>query len=543
MVEAFDVDEAVFLENLNAAIQDKNMIMHLFRYGHFYYNVGLVFLHCANLFTTISEEEIVIFFRLLSSIFHLLSVWLLYIYAKRYFNKTTAIISASLLMVSSKTLLFYSQNLHPDTAQVFFVILAFFSMSLFLENPNWKRALFSSFLLGVCFGVKYVGIFILPIYFSLVFLMLKHPILFLSKKAKLTLVFVLSAIYIFCFSPTILSNYLSYEFNADSVLIKGFFIIQLGICALVTLNLALIFIKKDKYLLIDKTLISLVSAAIFIVGFALSSPYSFHQLNVLRILDNMTEMFTHGIHFSTDNAIESWIRAIVSSKTIPAPVLIILLGTPLIFLMTKKKNKHMWLIICWVCFFSIYLTIAVKLRNPHYIIPILPFIFILVGETVHAILLKLTDKIVFSGYIISLVILSYFGIAMFGFRNEIISSKTNSDELTAGLWIEEHIDPKKIILSDQYTYIPKPIEKIKFWALNDKKTQGTKHTYLLINNKAHNIYLDSTKADKYIAGVQVFMASYRFYTKLNVNTHESYTLIKDFGKVKLFKLTKPILTK
>ena len=97
--------------------------------------------------------------RLVSVLFGVLSVYLVYLITYKLFNKKAGLLAGWFLAISY----FHSVNSHfaqTWTIQTFFILLAlYFAVSVYLkEKNNWRDYLLGGFLIGLSFGVNFVGI-------------------------------------------------------------------------------------------------------------------------------------------------------------------------------------------------------------------------------------------------------------------------------------------------------------------------------------------------------------------------------------------------
>ena len=143
-------DEAVYL-GLAKSIQN----------GHYQINIGDETNRAPLYPFIISFFPIDILARLFSLLCGALTVFIVYTFTKKLFDKKTAII-ASLLLATSNTFLFYSQKILTESLFALLFMLALFSF--YLGEKNKKYFILSGILTGLAFLTRYPGIVLIPIF-------------------------------------------------------------------------------------------------------------------------------------------------------------------------------------------------------------------------------------------------------------------------------------------------------------------------------------------------------------------------------------------
>ncbi len=435
MVDAFDVDESLYLKNMIEAIENNSMIIHLHWYGHFYYNTGLVLLHLLDVFMAVGEQEITIGFRLLSSIFHLLSCVTLYLFCKRYFSQMTGAIAAVLLLLASPSLSFYSVNIHPDTTQLFFIIASIFSLSLLAESPSLKKAIVTAVVLGCCFGTKYMGMFMLPLFSVIIITRLNTPIFKFSHSIKLLIILMICGLSAWLFYPPLVLAFLEEKHNFSPQSVRYFYVLQAGVIAILLINIVAFVLYKNWKNVHDKSLVLLLGALVFVGVFAFTNPCGFYHLNFLKLFLRHADGINNGVAFNDGSSFVAWL-GIITKNISAAPLLIGLLAVP-VRLYVKKNNTTRVIMYSWLLVYSCFLLFGVKLRFAHYALPLAPFIFIAFGELIEAIADRLSKgKMVFITAIM-IGITAYFGLQLLAFKQTRIAARQNAVQLEVAKWLEE----------------------------------------------------------------------------------------------------------
>lgn len=131
-------------------------------YGGFYFMLCLALAYPAQCLTSLDEPTVLILSRLVSVLFGALSLCGLYLLGQRLFDKMTALL-ATIIMMVSWVFIFWSVSDHPDSAQVFFLLMALYGCVRLIETSLIKWLLFASLCAALSFSIKYVGIFMLPV--------------------------------------------------------------------------------------------------------------------------------------------------------------------------------------------------------------------------------------------------------------------------------------------------------------------------------------------------------------------------------------------
>lgn len=107
----------------------------------------------------------VIIARLISMIFGILTIILIYSFTKRYWNKRIALISTSLMAFAYHSI-FISLVIAIDPIFMFFTSLAIYS--IFLYGENEIRIEWVGIIIGLCLLIKYPAILLYPFFFLIV---------------------------------------------------------------------------------------------------------------------------------------------------------------------------------------------------------------------------------------------------------------------------------------------------------------------------------------------------------------------------------------
>ncbi|MDF1547523.1 MAG: glycosyltransferase family 39 protein, partial [Bacteroidales bacterium] len=168
VARAFITDEADLCEIIIKSINN-NEEFKFDAYGFFYYKSGIVILKVIDKVAVVSERTVLIFFRLYSWFYFLALVLVLTLLTYKLTGIYGAFFALALSFIASPNLLLYAAMLHPDVAQVFFIVLSLYWLYLFVSNrKNWY-ILLSAASAALAFSCKYSGVLLLPAIYTAIF--------------------------------------------------------------------------------------------------------------------------------------------------------------------------------------------------------------------------------------------------------------------------------------------------------------------------------------------------------------------------------------
>lgn len=552
MVDAFNVDESEFLQLLKNEVKSHEFNMHFYMYSHLYFNTGLLPLIVWDFFSPVSEQHIVILFRLLSALYFLGTVLVVFLIGKKFFGKITAWLSVILLLTISSLLFAYSSMLHPDTAQLFFISLGiYFCCRYFDSGKQWKHLAFAAFAAGLAFGTKYAGIMLMPVIAGI-------DLLVKTERQKIHPLKLWSAFF-FCFAAALLLDknlIMKYvPFNENS---EGFYLLAFAgrILSMAGGGLILAYIIFRKKFLQNNNIgwfseklvnMSLLSG-IFIIAFALSSPGCLSGLNFVNGFINVTDLARYGHWFRVSLGVKGWLEILVSRGVLNYVVFLLfasnlVLNTFLAYKYGIKRIASALVLFSWILIYFITLVLRINADFSHYLIPILPFMILLAANSMEWAADYVAKKIpaAYSRYAVvalSLLLLGYntFFSAreIYTTRNSFVNKVKTSDAVKAGLWLLENFPPETRILYDRYAYIPSEFNAgFASWGITEKQVFETMPGLIVINSQIYQNYLNPDSAASFLAGSGEYLEKYNFY-KLLLDEKPGFTLLRDFGKIKIY---------
>lgn len=556
MVDAFNVDESEFLQLIKNEVKSHEFNMRFYMYSHLYFNTGLVPLIAWDFFSPVSEQDIIILFRLLSALYFMGAILVVFFIGKKFFGKATAWLSVILLLTTSSQLFVYSAMFHPDTAQMFFISLGIYFCCRYFDSGNrWRYLAFAAFAAGLAFGTKYAGIMLMPVI---------GGIDLLQKPSQKNHPLKLWGAFVFCLAAAILldknliMNYVPLNENSE-----GFFLLAAAgrIFSMAGGSLVLagiVFREKfsqNSYLawFSEKLVNTALFSGIFILAFGLSSPGCLRGLNFVNGFINVTDLAYYGHWFRASLGVSGWLEVLVSQGVLNY-ILFSLFAANIVLTVfsayTSGTGKIAFtaVLFSWILVYFITLVLRINADFPHYLIPILPFILILAANSIERAAGYLTKKIpaLHPGYAVIAVSLLLSGYNTFFSlreiyitRNDFVNKVSTSDAVRAGNWLQENVTPETRILYDRYAYIPAKFNAgFASWGISQKQFFETMPELIVINSKIYQNFSNPDKASSFLSGSREYLEKHSFY-KLLMEEKPGYKLLMDFGKIKIYQCKKP----
>ncbi|MBD3335522.1 MAG: phospholipid carrier-dependent glycosyltransferase [Candidatus Eisenbacteria bacterium] len=162
MLSAFVIDEGREAGYMVESLAAGELLVHNYQYGRAY---AWLSFHAVRLLQSLGYTEdgastplVARTMRLISLFAAGLSLAAMFALVRRLTGDACLAFLAALLMGSLNSFYHWSQLIHPDTLQLFFLILA----AAVLTTPSLPAVSLASFLAGLAFGTKHFGIFLLP---------------------------------------------------------------------------------------------------------------------------------------------------------------------------------------------------------------------------------------------------------------------------------------------------------------------------------------------------------------------------------------------
>ena len=509
LIRAFDTDEYSAIITVEKSL-NQNFRTDFYYYGNLYPLLTAVSLMPFKVTNTLDDQKIIIALRGLSLLFFVASVLLLFYFGQNFFGKTVGLIASVLLLLTTEANV-YSTIAHADTLQIFLVIACLYYALMFVRYPQdtatskasllsksatLKNYLFSkpqrylfiaAFIAGLSFSTKYIGVFILP--------------------------------------TLALASALRYNFR----------------------------ISFWRNVFLD----SLVIGLVFFIGFFVTSPYHIIYFDqFLQAVKIATFWITKAFQYELSPNPFLWFP-VFQQKSLLGPVLFYISSACLIYYaitlynkairdeLKQFKDQGILLLVFWIISFFIYLFIRIRLREARYLLPLVPFIYIIFAYAITELLVNVNKRFVgykrvsLCGVMLAIIISTLFNLkgnfdrALY-LHNDILS-RMKSTSITAGLWLSENFSTDSSIYFDNYSYIPSSFKKITpSYGMFEQQKQQANPDVIVVNTSIYNRYDTIEKAEKYEEGAKRGMEIHNFYQNLFANKAE-FVLARDFGDVQIFK--------
>jgi 4-amino-4-deoxy-L-arabinose transferase-like glycosyltransferase len=452
-------------------------------YGGFYFMLCLALAYPAQALTSLDEPTVLVLSRLVSVLFGALSLWGLYLLGRRLFDQMTALL-ATIIMMVSWVFIFWSVSDHPDSAQVFFLLMALYGCIRLIETSVHRWLWFASLCAALSFSIKYVGIFMLPV-------------IWLAYG---------------------LSTVMDWE--------KG------GIP-----DLRRIRVRFFTW----SAAIGLMFGAVFF----LTTPYAllnFHEfVGKMKFTSSVASLGKFGV--VTHGTV--WLEEIGSPKVLSWVLVLFVLAYLVVFFVryvTRFRDRSpivdaQLVVIGWVAIFLAFLYWFIDYHPPHYLLPIVPALCLFAArgamelfriDSPHK---GLTWIVRGAAALILVYALLVRGQEVLAFVQARMSfSLADHPIIRSGEWLEKTFPPDIRIGSDvSYNYIPKSFARLQM----DKSLDTD---VILLNRSAAGTFNDPELANGFVGGRDAFVRAYEFYqTLLDTQRRPADIIeIRDFGPVVVY---------
>jgi 4-amino-4-deoxy-L-arabinose transferase-like glycosyltransferase len=175
-IQSYNLDSMMMLKAAETAILAPWFKFTFNDYGHLYFNFSLALAYIYSLFLPLDERSLFFILRLVSLLGGCFSIAVVFVFAKRFLGRIEAIFAA-VVMAFSPAFMEYSNEVKPDTWQVFFITLSVYFLARAVETPsstderdrNQRPPASLRFVLtagaaaGAAFGTKYLGAILFPL--------------------------------------------------------------------------------------------------------------------------------------------------------------------------------------------------------------------------------------------------------------------------------------------------------------------------------------------------------------------------------------------
>jgi len=570
-VSVFNADERDQLGWVKSAFEEGSYDIPLNKYGHLYFDIVLTGLNVTSWFTEITDQHIIIYLRLVSTVFGILSVLMLFVLVRRFLDENTAWLAAAMLLAIPLNFWDLSFQAHPDIAQVFFIIVAIYWCSyITLSSKNLSYYLAMLFA-GLAFSVKYSGLFLIPVIF-LVQILHKCTIYqviptrfnssaFINKLRLGTAGLAALGLLIHFYLTTeniawlFLDGPIESSRNIHFIEQLQFFGLALAVGGLLIVLLQPFwnYLKANTPLAYNlRSLMAEFSMglALFAGIFAITSPYLLVDFEFLRGLLQQSEIVSKGHVYVQEPGFWGWFNVLHDSVMFDKVTLSFGLIGMLVSFVTfgtygiKNRKSLLWISTIWIIIYFVLLVVRIGHHPPRFLLPVVPFLIILSSYTIISLFRKILDYVVprnrrsIEGLFTVAVAILIFAVnipQLYEFRTQMANRENNNAYLQAGEFLAENYEPDVRIVHDAYSYIPESFQNEKeVWNLNLDKVEAENPELVIVNDKMSNRFGSQSTASKFAGGEATYLKSYNFYRLIRQDSL-SYELVKDFGPVQIYE--------
>lgn len=568
LVGAFNTDEQAQLMLLKEAIDNRTLRLGYYQYGYTYLNMGLLPLLLLSSFRDITEQQIIVWLRMIPALFALATVVVTFVIARRYFGHLAAWLSALLLSVTGVEFLRMSVMSHSDIPQLFFLMLGTYFCCRLAEDGHSGWLIAASASAGLAFGCKYSGLFLLPViglYGLLQSIQLDKTQIQVNsdlvvRASRLVTSLVSLGLFVLGFAviPYAAAPYTGTEYYGVSM---PQFFTNLRVMSVVGgVGLALLAVVPRVWTVVRQRpklahllQLGFLLAITFALAFFITSP--FHVFSVRSgfwrgfLYESLHSSFGHT--FAAQNDKLEWFR-ILSSPQLLAPVILALAVIHLALTVYKVVKKGwqglldpesvLWI---WTLFYFGFLVWRVNVRTHRALLPVVPFLLIFAAHAVTQVKqyasTRLSGRLVSALTTVGLLIILGLELPqsldrMSEFRQSTSRREQTSEAVVAGHWLLAHYPPSTRILYDPTSYVPPAFADAYAtpWGGTLQLLETLEPHVVIVNSHISGLFSDVGQAQTYARDEATFMAIHDYYESL-AEGGAGYALVNDFGSVQLYE--------
>jgi 4-amino-4-deoxy-L-arabinose transferase-like glycosyltransferase len=163
LVGTFNTDEQAHVLLIKEAIDAGTLRLGYIQYGYAYLNMALLPLYLLSQFVAVTEQQIIVWLRMIPTLFAIATVVWAFSMTREYFGRLAAWVATVLLSLTVLNFVEMAVMSHSDIPQVFFVMLGIYFCCRLLGDASLKWLVLASAASGLAFGFKYSGLFLLPV--------------------------------------------------------------------------------------------------------------------------------------------------------------------------------------------------------------------------------------------------------------------------------------------------------------------------------------------------------------------------------------------
>jgi 4-amino-4-deoxy-L-arabinose transferase-like glycosyltransferase len=527
----FNMDSASILRDIQDALEAPRFRLNFTTYGQLFYNLCIALAYLYSCVAHLGEYELFFIIRLVTWLGGIFSIAVIYVFVRRFVGRVEAIYAAAALAAFPIVLLMFVDP-HPDTWQMFFVILTLYYCARAVEaiqdgvEPQSGRfkiradvafVLKASAAAGAAFSTKYIGVFFLPLLALLAVAL--PPITIGSRHFKVYLRWLAFAMALFAVPLIVLgfesrpSLFLGVlpEWRAlpESVLKSIAIVVRwsafaVGIFSLVTAAAVARghrFLAYETWFMRAALLTSI--GFTFAIAFALTSPWAAYHLRFFPELYNMSAYVKFGHGMEAPWGGPYWFKLMMDGAGFIAVILFLIGAAALIGSLVRRKDRHTMLpllvVLGWVALFGGYLLTRVNLIHDQYMIPLIPGIIVLAALGLKFVQTRIasgaTERLAFAAAaLIAFVAVSLQVVqnrsVYAAARRDLVTSLTPDNQLI-GRWYSRCVPNDARIFPAPYTYIPPDIPAVWFRTQGYNALENFKPNLIMVQMSDAKLFIET----------------------------------------------------
>lgn len=433
LMQVFSTDEASAVERVLLNLKNDDLDPRgYYNYGYFYHTVCFYMIKLLESFGFKADAMlVVIVFRLISWFSYILVGIVIYkIFTLHFKGRKDFGLILMMLLLSLPGFAFWSRFVHPDMLQALMILLA---VLIAFSAHEVIYIMMASAIAGIAFGTKYSGLFVLP----------------------------------FLFLPYILNS----------------------------------FIVSSKTLKFWLKVISvfILAVLIFLTLWVVTNPYvlkNFNQFRVDFLYEKKHISIGHGkvepknpflwfpVLWELFGAVNS-IVVVVGVLTLLITLIITIKRDKIKKFLSDPGNRNLLTIILYIITTFVYLMLEVRMREPRYLFPILPFILLIAIYSFQNIstLFKspLIKHIIIIGLFVSVLIPTLQSLS----KAAAVTRKYEDEYIKAGNFLAQNEPGELRVLADSYSYVPPKFTYVIFrFCLDEEKIKKYCPDIVILNTRA-----------------------------------------------------------
>ena len=574
---AFAADEAVHARLIQEALRDSTMDIGFYSYGHLYFNLALLPLYISGDASEISEQKIILALRAVPLAFAVGTIVATFLLARFSLGSALAWMVVAFLCVMPLVLLKWSMISHPDMPQLFFIVLGLYACSRYAAGRHWRVLVWAAVAAGLAFSSKYAGLFLLGLVWLIVVARAYVDDAedgFRLSRARCRMLWHASGLVVgtlLCLAAILSTpGYPVGYYGAAVILVGGapnqsefetwFAVarIAVGIAGAVLIWWAArSWCRRPPATSGEASRWNKAAGkigltlAVFLVSFAVTSPYSLAGARFLRGMVLAAQKSRLGHHLVADDSGWRWLTLLATPGFFEWTILTLAaIGGVLVIAQLswrgwKEGFRPESVPALWVFLYAGWLVVHAGYQpsTSYYLLPIVPALLILSAYPLKRLgsLVTLRWGSRAGSFVLGIAVCSILiwelpssVSAAAAYRAEIRSREDPS--FLVGEWLEENCAPSAVILYDHYSYVPDSFAL----AVPTAEFGGTARDLdehdpdlVVVSQEMSSRFLDPADAKDYVRGPESYLLKYKYYEALR-SGETGYSQIRDFGGVEVY---------